>query len=63
MTCGTHEAAASSTFPRQQGIERKKEIAKNQRVKIIQEKKLLFYIEDDMWVLFCSSGLNVSNTA
>jgi hypothetical protein len=24
MTCGTHEVAASSMFPRQHGIERKK---------------------------------------
>jgi hypothetical protein len=24
MTCGTHEAAASSTIPRRQGIKRKK---------------------------------------
>jgi len=30
MTCGTDEAAASSTFPRRQGIKRKKkEIARN----------------------------------
>jgi hypothetical protein len=41
MTCGSHESAAYSTFPRRQGIKRKKEIAKNKRVKKIQEKKLL----------------------
>jgi len=29
MTCGTHEAAASSTISRRQGIKIKKEIARN----------------------------------
>src|SRR5215217_4910501 len=45
------------------GDQKKKEIAKNQRVKKIQEIKLLLYIEDDMRVPFCSSGLNVSKAA
>ena len=33
MTCGSHLAAAFSTFPRRQGIKRKKEVARNQGVK------------------------------
>jgi hypothetical protein len=63
MTCGTHEPAAYSTFQRRHEIERKRQVTKYQETKIIQEKKTLLYIEDDMRVPFSSSGLNVSNAA
>ena len=63
MTCGSHEPAASSTFQRRHEIKRKRQVTKYQVPKIIQEKKLLLYIEDDMRVPFCSSGLNVSKAA
>ena len=63
MACGTHEPAASSMFQRRHEIERKRQVTKYQEPKIIQEKKLLLYIEDDMRVPFCSSGLNVSKAA
>ena len=50
MTCGSHEPAPYSTFQRRHEIERKREVTKYQEQKIIQEKKLLLYIEDDIWV-------------
>jgi hypothetical protein len=40
-----------------------KEIAKKQRVKKIEEKKLLLFIVDDMWDPLGSSILNVSKAA
>ena len=52
MTYGTDLPAASSTFQRRHGIERKRQVAEYQVPKIIQEKKLLLYIEDDIWVPF-----------
>jgi hypothetical protein len=63
MKCGSHEAATYSMFQRRHEIERKRKVTKYQEQKIIQEKKLLLYIEDDIWVRFCSSGLNVSKVA
>ena len=63
LTCGTDLPAASSTLTRRQGIERKSQVAKYQVPKIIQENKNLLYIEDDIWVPFCRSGLNVSKAA
>ena len=63
MTCGSHEPAPYSMFQRRHEIERKRKVTKYQEQKIIQEKKLLMYIEDDIWVPCCSSGLNVSKTA
>jgi hypothetical protein len=38
LTCGTHEAAASSMIPRRQGIKRGQ--------KYIHHRKLLLFIED-----------------
>jgi hypothetical protein len=42
------------------GSKEKRQVTKYQEPKIIHEKKLLLYIEDDMWVPFCNSGLIVS---
>ena len=50
MTCGSHEPAPYSTFQRRHEIKRKRKLTKYQEQKIIQEKKLLLYIEDDIWV-------------
>ena len=63
MTCGSQLAAAVSPFERLHGIERKRQVTKYQEPKIIQEKEILLYVEDDMRVPFCSSGLNVSKAA
>jgi hypothetical protein len=63
MTYGTHEPATSSMFQKRHEIERNKQVAKYQVPKIIQEKKLLLYTEDDTWVPFCRNGLNVSKAA
>jgi hypothetical protein len=40
MTCGSHLAAAVSTFERRQGIERKRQVTKYEVPKIIKEKKV-----------------------
>jgi len=65
MTCGTHEAAASSTIPRRQGIKEKKgNIQKLIRgSKKIHQRKLLLFIEDDMWDRPANSVLIVSEGA
>jgi hypothetical protein len=56
--CSTGLKVSKSALDR-----KKKTSAKYQEPKIIQEKKLLLYIEDDMRVPFCSRGLNVSKAA
>jgi len=42
---------------------KKRQVTIYQVSKIIQQKKLLLYIEDDIWVPFCRSGLTVSKVA
>jgi hypothetical protein len=62
MTCGSHFSAVVLTFPRGTGSKEKGSDqisgAKNN-----PRKETLLYIEDDMRVPFCSSGLNVSKAA
>ena len=42
---------------------KKRQVTIYQVPKIIQGKKLLLYIEDDIWVPFCKSGLTFSKVA
>ena len=42
---------------------KKRQVTIYQVPKIIQGKKLLLYIEDDIWVPFCRSGLTFSKAA